>query len=162
MVKFISLSLLFIAPSALGLMMARSSKKEYEEFLGLIELLKYIKNELIYFKTKQTDILSKFQNPALERCGFIDLLRRKKQDPLKDAFSGKPPLSVSQRVLTVMQDFSNSFGTIPYDLQIIKCDETVFLLDSMKNDIKTTAEKNVNLYKTVGFSIGAALLIMFI
>ena len=108
--------------------------------------------------TPVNDILTNYTSPALEDCGFAEIMRK---SGLRCALeSGKLYLDGAE--IKLLSDFSESLGIGYKDEEIRLCDYYIEKLTSASLKEKEKMEKNRNMYKYIPVLCALSLILTVI
>lgn len=133
---------------------------------GLISLVEYVKYEISCRMSAQEDIFARFENAALEKCGFLPLLRSCRVEDEKSAlFSALEKhgnLTSFSEILRVISDFAETLGTLPRAAQEESCDVCARRLGELYAAEKQKAVGQIKLCRSMGVLVGFTAVLLFL
>ncbi len=154
MIKYIGIILTSGAISMCGAFASCKIKSTSYQRKGLIELLYAIKSGIEYGGTALEEIYSHFENTALEKCGFIGILRQGQSNALENALNCTG-LLLSDSDKALFFEFAKKCGKGFYagnEKQL--CSRYIALCELL--DKKCSADENTKcmLYRRLGILCG--------
>ena len=135
--------LLLLASSIVSMMLSRVGKRRLLSLQEVINLLKYIRNNISSFKTPLDGIFNNYRSDLFDSVGFSDAM---KSEGLCAAFS-RSYLDIPSEVETHLIEFSCSLGTGYADDEIKRCDYYVSVIQEIAEKERTRVEKSRELYR---------------
>ena len=166
--KLMGAILCFFASVSIGLSAGRNERERTAQCEAFLELFVYIQNQVGYFLAPTKLMYKNFHHEVLKKTGFLDALSSHEEDEVYfDAWNdalvctrGKLNLSDSQ--YEIVKAFGGCIGKSNEELQLKHLE---YYTKAMRNEVekqKTEMKKNIKLYRTLGFSVGAAIVILVI
>lgn len=149
-IKLFGGALIMLSALLVGREYSKFVDKRIDEMSGFLSLIEHARGEISSYLAFGGGLFARFENEALEKCGFLPLLREGCE--ACDAFdrsSASLSLSASQR--KDLRDFFSRFGSEYAEAEIEK---TTAFLEKFKKDLERERE---NLTKSL--SIARALLL---
>ena len=162
--KPLGLLLIFLSASAAGFVRANGYRETEKEIGSFIKLMYFIKHEISFYLTPQSEIYGKFSDAPLERNGFLPMLRRFSSDgteaPLLRAISECDTLKCGDEVMNAIKDFAQTLGTLSAEEQCERCDITVNVLNEIYKSKREEATEKSRLCRSVGCMAGLGLVLL--
>ena len=164
--KWIGACLCFLTSVSLGWMAGKKERKRTEECEAFLELFIYIQNQVGYFLAPTKLMYKNFHHAILEKTGFLEALCAHEADEvyfdvwesaLEDA---RKNLNLTEGQIEIVRSFGACIGKSNEALQMKHLEYYTKALQTETEKQKRQMQKNIKLYRTLGFSIGAALLIV--
>lgn len=166
LLRYTGLLLLFIVPCAIGINAGRGISIGEKQSDGFLEMMEYIKDKIKYFKVPAKEIYRNFENDALEKAGFLESLRKHENDEIyldvwKTAFlECRENLMLSDKEATAILEFGNCIGNRGGQLLEDSFDYYINELRLIIEEKKRENSKNIRMYRVIGITAGAALVLM--
>jgi len=163
---YVGLALLFTAPVITGLYLAHTALGCIRELEGYVSLIRFIDSEITGRMAKQEEIFKSFKCPYLEKCGFLKALRSSPIDEssaLNHAlrrFEGKS--LVPSEVYRALYQVGDILGKTSVSHLSEVCTLCLGRLTSILEPLREETAKKARVYRVLGFSAGAAAVILFI
>ena len=148
-------------------MMGQRMNENLNRLEGIIRLLEHIKYEIGELMTPQNEIFIRFGNEALEKCGFLEILKKCRADGegslLEKALDvyGKPFLD-DQRCDMMLRDFASSLGKLSREAQVERCTAYITRFGEIYAAKNGKTAGDVKLCRSMGILIGAASVIILL
>ena len=168
MLKWIGAILCFLTSLSLGWMAGKNERKRTEECEAFLELFIYIQNQVGYFLAPTKLMYKNFHHEVLRKTGFLDALCAHESDEVyfdvwENALeSPRKNLNLSDDQFEIVRSFGACIGKSNEELQIKHLEYYTKALRKETEKQKMQMQKNIKLYRTLGFSVGAAILILVI
>ena len=166
--KWIGAFLCFLTSVSIGWMAGSKERKRTEECEAFLELFIYIQNQVGYFLAPTKLMYKNFHNAVLEKTGFLEALCAHEADEVYfDVWSNalehsRENLSLSDDQIEIVRSFGTCIGKSNEELQMKHLEYYTKALRKETEKQKMLMQKNIKLYRTLGFSVGAAILILVI
>lgn len=166
--KWIGGVLCFAISLSLGWMAGRSERERTEQCEAFLELFIYIQNQVGYFLAPTKLMYKNFRHEILEKTGFPAALCAHEEDEvyfdaweraLRDCRDG---LKLSEEQYEIVRSFGACIGKSNEELQLKHLEYYTKAMRAETEKQKKQMQKNIKLYRTLGFSAGAAILILLI
>ncbi len=136
----------------------KEARKSGEEE-GFLRLLRFLRAEIASFGTPTGEILLRFSDEALLRCGFLPLARSM-------GFSGalsacRDSLSVSRETYTLLERFGGELGKRYLPEELRRLDHYIAALEERREATRREAPKRARLCRTLLFC-AAGMVIIFL
>lgn len=164
--KWIGALLLFFASASFGMAAGHRERARTEECFAFLTLFSYIQNQIGYFFAPTKMIYRNIENEVLERVGFLPaLLARENDDVYCDAWQEalsvcRDRLHLTENQFEIVKSFGACIGKSNEELQLKNLsyyrDALALEADRQKEEMR----KNVKIYRTLGFALGAAAVIL--
>ncbi len=162
------IEILKFSGSVFVILLALMFSKEYETFLssrisvliGFSELLKHIRTRVDCFQEPISDLMSGFENEALERSGY---LKAATVGDISNAyFEREGELSLSADAKKILFGFFKDFGEDYRDGTLRLTDEAIASLDALQKKESMAAESSLKVCRTlaVALALGAVILLI--
>lgn len=166
--KWIGAFLCFFTSVAIGCMAGKNEKMRTEQCEAFLEFFVYIQNQVGYFLAPTKLMYKNFHNVVLEKTGFLDTLCAHENDDVyfnvwERALSDcKESLKLSETQYGIVHAFGSCIGKSNEELQLKNLEYYTKAMRTETEKQKKQMQKNIKLYRTLGFSAGAAILILVI
>ena len=166
--KWIGAFLCFLTSLSIGWMAGKNERKRTEECEAFLELFVYIQNQVGYFLAPTKLMYKNFHHDVLKKTGFLDALCAHESDEVYfDAWEtalreSRGNLQLSEAQFEMVRSFGACIGKSNEELQLKHLEYHTKAFRAETERQKKQMEKNIKLYRTLGFSAGAAILILVI
>ena len=166
--KWIGASICFFISVAIGCMAGKNEKLRTEQCEAFLEFFVYIQNQVGYFLAPTKLIYKNFRNDTLQRSGFLDALCAHEGDDVyfnvweRALADCKERLKLSEVQYEIVRAFGSCIGKSNEELQLRHLEYYAKAMRAETERQKKQMQKNIKLYRTLGFSAGAAILILVI
>ncbi len=160
MLKFTGLLLIFCCFAMGGNALALAERERIARGDGLILLIRSIRQGAAYFRQPLGEIYADFSCPALEKNGFLALLREKGM--AEAFFSCKADFGYDDFTQNRLSEFVSTLGRLPLEEQLIACDQILLLLEEKAAEGKAGYPKKNKLYRTLGMALGIGAVILLV
>ena len=166
--KWIGAFLCFLTSLSIGWMAGKNERKRTEECEAFLELFIYIQNQVSYFSAPTKWIYQNFHNGVLKKTGFLDALCAHESDEVYfdvwDAAlkESRENLKLSEEQFEMVRAFGACVGKSNEELQLKQLEYHTKAFRKETEKQKLQMQKNIKLYRTLGFSAGASILILVI
>lgn len=166
--KWIGAFLCFLTSLAVGRTAGKNEKLRTAQCEAFVAFFVYIQNQVSYFSAPTKLMYKNFRNEALRRTGFLDALCAHEDDDVyfnvweRALDACKDNLLLTEAQYGIVRSFGSCVGKTNEQLQLKHLE---YYTDAMRTETekqKTQMQKNIKLYRTLGFSAGAAILILVI
>lgn len=163
MIKLFGIALIFTASCTFGIIASARIKRIIRHRNAILELLKFIRINILHGETPLCEIFSSFKNKELEECGFCDLLRQKENDSLCYALENCNELKISESERDRLLMFASRLGKTCFaETEITLCDKYISLLgDEFKNK-NTISEQRATLFVKLSPLCGLFLAVLLL
>ncbi|WP_251859483.1 stage III sporulation protein SpoIIIAB [Clostridium sp. Marseille-Q2269] len=172
MFKILGSLFVFVGSLYWGISTANKFKYRRDELLELERCVNELKNEITYTYTSIPDILMNISLKSKKPISVLfkkisDMLYENQVNSIYEAFQKvfsqeKENLSLQQQDINIILDLSKNLGQWDPKGHENMIDLTLFNLKKQSNRAEEIMIKNMKMYKYLGFSIGAVLVIIFI
>lgn len=160
--------LLFLASLFVGIQAGKNERRRTAECEAFLSLFRHVKNQVGYFLAPTKQIYRSFDSGILAECGFLGALVAHEGDEVYynawqealDACRGALHLSEGQ--MKVVEAFGACIGKSNEELQMKNFDYYIGEMTAITEGQKAEMQKNIKLYRTLGFAVGAAIAILVI
>ena len=166
--KWMGAFLCFLTSVFIGWTAGKNERKRTEECEAFSELFVYIQNQVSYFSAPTKLIYKNFHHGVLKKTGFLDALRAHESDEVYfDVWENalkecRGNLKLSEEQFEMVRSFGTCIGKSNEELQLRQLEYHIKAFRKETEKQKTQMQKNIKLYRTLGFSAGAAILILVI
>ena len=166
--KWIGACLCFLTSLGIGWTAGRNERKRTEECEAFLELFVYIQNQVGYFLAPTKLMYQNFHHAVLEKTGFLNALCAHEADEVyfdvwENALkASRQNMNLSEEQLEIVRAFGSCIGKSNEELQLKHLEYYTKALQKETEKQKMQMQKNIKLYRTLGFSAGAAILILVI
>jgi stage III sporulation protein AB len=166
--KWIGAVLCFCTSVALGWMAGKNEKVRTAQCEAFLEFFVYIQNQVGYFLAPTKLMYKNFHHDVLKKNGFLDALCARESDEIYfDAWGtalkeSRRNLQLSEAQFEMVRSFGACIGKSNEELQLKHLEYHIKTFRSETERQKKQMQKNVKLYRTLGFSAGAGILILVI
>lgn len=160
--------LCFLASVGMGIMAGKNEEERTAQCEAFLSLFVYIQNQVSYFLAPTKLMYKNFQNAVLEKTGFLRALTEHETDEVyfdvwEDALSAsKPNLRLTEAQYEIVRSFGSCIGKSNEDLQMKHLEYYTKAMRTEAEKQKAEMKKNIKMYRTMGFAIGAAIFIVVI
>ena len=158
--------LCFAASLSLGLAAGKKERARTEECEAFLEIFAYIQNQIGYFFAPTKLIYKNIQSDVLKRIGFLDALSSHEYDEVYfDVWSSalescKDKMHLTDTQFEIVEAFGSCIGKSNENLQLKSMEYYAKALTVETEKQKADMKKNIKVYRTLGFAVGAAMLIL--
>lgn len=166
--KIIGAGLLFLACALAGIWLGEQKKIGVAECEAFLALLRHARSRIDGFDAPTKQIWREFENETLEKNGFLAALRSaENEDVYFDAFSRafektERSLHISSETKKIIRSFGGAVGKSFSEDQLAMIDVCISGMSDVFEKSKSEARRDMKLYITLGFSLGAVIFIMII
>ncbi len=166
--KFIGALLCFTVSVCVGMMAGRSEKQRTAQCEAFLEFFIYIQNQVSYFLAPTKWMYKNFHNEILQKTGFPDALTAHESDEVyfdvwEDALQQcRSDLKLSEEQYEIVRAFGSCIGKSNEELQLKRLEYYTKAMRTETEKQKAQMQKNIKTYRTLGFAIGAAIVILVI
>lgn len=160
--------LLFLTSFLAGIQAGKNERRRTAECEAFLALFRHVKNQVGYFLAPTKQIYRSFENEILSDCGFLGALAAHEGDEVYyDAWqsalgSCRGSLHLSEGQMKVVEAFGACIGKSNEALQMKNLDYYIGEMTVITERQKTEMQKNIKLYRTLGFAVGAAIAILVV
>ena len=166
--KWVGGFLCFLTSVGVGFLAGRNEEERTEQCEAFLALFVHIQNQVSYFLAPTKLMYKNFKNTVLERTGFLRALAEHETDEVyfdvwEDALAAsKPNLRLTEAQYEIVRAFGSCIGKSNEDLQIKHLEYYAKAMRTECEKQKSEMKKNIKMYRTMGFAIGAAIFIVVI
>jgi stage III sporulation protein AB len=156
----------FLVSVSLGVMAGKVERERTAECEAFLELFSYVQNQVGYFFAPTKLIYKNIQNDVLGRIGFLEALVSHENDEVyfdvwtEALASCKSRMHLTETQYDIIQSFGACVGKSNEELQLKSMEYYARALTTETEKQKTTMMKNIKVYRTLGFAVGAAAVIL--
>ena len=164
--KWIGAVLCFCASVAIGWMAGKNEKERTSQCEAFVDFFVYIQNQVGYFLAPTKLMYKNFRHDVLQKTGFLEALSAHEEDEVYfDVWESalldcKENLNLSEAQYEIVRAFGSCIGKSNEELQMKHLEYYTKEMRTETEKQRTQMQKNIKLYRTLGFSAGAAVLIL--
>ncbi len=166
--KFFGAVLCFLTSVGIGFLAGKNERERTAQCEAFLELFTYIQNQVSYFLAPTKLMYKNFENETLAKTGFLKALAEHEDDEVyfdvweRTLASCKANLNLSAAQYEIVRAFGACIGKSNEKLQLNHLEYYRKAMAAETEKQKSEMKKNIKLYRTLGFSIGAAIMILAI
>lgn len=166
--KWIGAVLCFCVSVAVGWMAGKNEKERTAQCEAFLEFFIYIQNQVSYFLAPTKLMYKNFRHEALQKTGFPEALCAHEEDEVyfdvwaRALSECKDRLNLSEEQYEIVRAFGACIGKSNEELQRKHLEYYTNEMRAQTEKQRAQMQKNIKLYRTLGFSAGAAVLILVI
>ena len=166
--KWIGAGICFLISVAIGFSAGKNEKARTRQCEAFVDFFVYIHNQVSYFLAPTKLMYKNFQNEVLEKTGFLEALCAHEKDEVYfDAWAHalsdcRERLNLSEAQYEIVRAFGSCVGKTNEELQLKHLEYYTKAMRAETEKQKLQMKKNIKLYRTLGFSVGASILILVI
>ena len=166
--KWIGAVLCFCASVAVGWMAGKNEKVRTAQCEAFLEFFVYIQNQVGYFLAPTKLMYKSFHSETLQKTGFLEALCAHEKDEVyfdvweRALCECKENLNLSESQYETVRSFGACIGKSNEELQMKHLEYYTREMRKETEKQRAQMQKNIKLYRTLGFSAGAAVLILVI
>lgn len=170
--KFIGCLLVLIGCTLIGFFMGENLKKRFVQLKEIEQALYQLQGEIIYSHSALPEIFTNVSIKANKPISqlFKDvakLLQENKVNSVYEAFKesfniNKVFLNINESDIGILMDLSKSLGESDIEGQKNIINLTIKSIRSQLDEAEKSIKNNIKMYRYLGFSLGAILVIMII
>lgn len=164
--KLVGAALCFLTSFLIGIFAGKRERERTAQCEAFLELFEYVKNQVGFFLAPTKLIYKNFENPVLARTGFLAALSAHEQDEVYFDVWGRAldecrgNLHLNRAQYEIVRAFGACIGKSNEQLQLNSFDYYIKAMTAETAKQKEEMKKNVKLYRTLGFTVGAAIAIL--
>ncbi|MBQ8419581.1 MAG: stage III sporulation protein AB [Clostridia bacterium] len=158
----------FLVSLSWGISAGKTERARTAECEAFLELFAYIQNQIGYFFAPTKLIYKHIENDVLSRVGFLQALATHETDEVYfDVWTSalnacKGNLHLTEAQLAIVQGFGACIGKSNEELQLKTMAYYTRALAAETEKQKSEMKKNIKVYRTLGFAVGAATVILVV
>ena len=166
--KWIGAVLCFCVSVTLGWMAGKNEKVRTAQCEAFLEFFVYIQNQVGYFLAPTKLMYKNFHNGVLEKTGFPEALCAHEEDEVyfdvweRALHDCKEHMNLSEKQFEIVRAFGSCIGKSNEQLQLKYLEYYTKEMRAETEKQRAQMQKNIKLYRTLGFAAGAAILILVI
>ena len=166
--KYFGAAIIFLCACAFGVYAGNEEKERLKECEAFLSLFEYVKGQIEFFLTPTKLIYRGFDDPVLEKTGFLAELRAHENDDIyfdawERAFAETSDnFALSKKEKSIIAEFGAGIGKTDEKTQMKHFDYCIAQLREQIKTLSSVTEKNVKIYRILGFTVGAVAAIMII
>ncbi len=166
--KLLGAVVCFMVSFAWGISAGRTERARTAECMAFLELFTYIQNQIGYFFAPTKLIYKNIENEVLSRVGFLQALMAHENDEVYfDVWASaldacKEKLHLTEAQFDIVQGFGSCIGKSNEDLQLKSMEYYTKAMTAETEKQKTEMKKNIKVYRTLGFAVGAVAVILVV
>lgn len=166
-IKYIMLLFLFSLASILGITLSKKYTYRLQELCDMQNALNILKNKIKFTYEPLNEIFEYISNNSTKNISNIFNSAKEKMQDISASKAWEESVEESNNNLkdedkAVIKMLSKLLGTTDIDGQISQIEITENFLKNQIKDAEIQKQKNEKLYKKLGFTIGAVIVIMLI
>lgn len=163
--RLLGYAVIFLCPAVVGIFIGKRTEETVQRLEGVILLIEHIKYEIGERMTPQNELFVRFGNSALERCGFLETLKKCRSDGEKSALANALEMYGDlffddKRCNMMLSDFAESLGKLPCGVQMARCESYLERFGSIYAEKSVKAQSDIKLCRSMGILCGAAAVLM--
>lgn len=168
MVKLVGAALCFLTSFLIGIFAGKKERERTAQCEAFLELFEYVKNQVGFFLAPTKLIYKSFENKVLADTGFLAALSSHENDEVYfDAWQAalhecRGNIMLNQAQFEIVKAFGACIGKSNEQLQMKNFDYYIKAMTAETEKQKAEMNKNIKLYRTIGFTVGAAIAILVI
>ena len=168
MIKLIGAVLCFLTSFFIGISAGKNERERTAQCEAFLELFEYVKNQVGFFLAPTKRIYQTFENEVLAQTGFLAALTSHENDEVYfDAWQSaleecRGALKLSKSQFEIVKAFGACIGKSNEQLQMKNFDYYIGAMTDAVAKQKNEMQKNIKLYRTIGFTVGAAIALLVI
>ena len=166
--KWLGAAVCFLVSVVIGWKAGKKEQERTAECEAFLSLFDHIQNQVGYFAAPTKQIYRNLENEVLARVGFLEALSAHEHDEVyfdvwASALSAcEDRLHLSECQLDIVRSFGACIGKSNEELQLKKMAYYARELASETEKQRSEMKKNIKVYRTLGFAIGAATVLLAI
>jgi len=158
--KFFGAAVLLAASFFLGASMIRDERGKIDEACSILDLIKYIKDNIEHFVKPLPDIFASYNNSVLEKNGFLTSVRENgihlTAEKIEDYFH------TDSELLSIFGDFCRSIGGGYKDDEVRLCSYTANQIEKRIEKMRDDYSSRSKLYRTIPplFALSVVLILV--
>ena len=168
MIKMVGAALCFLTSFLIGIFAGKKERERTAQCEAFLELFEYVKNQVGFFLAPTKRIYQSFENDVLAQTGFLAALSSHENDEVYfDAWQAaleecRLEIKLSKSQYEIVKAFGACVGKSNEQLQLKNFDYYIKAMTAETEKQKDEMQKNIKLYRTIGFTVGAAIAILVI
>ncbi len=156
----------FAVSLAYGISAGKRERARTAECQAFLSLFSHIQNQIGYFYAPTKEIYQGLQNDVLARVGFLEALVSHEDDAVyfdvwRTALAHcRPRLHLSKTQFDIVEAFGSCIGKSNGELQLRHLEYYRKELSAETEKQVAQMKKNIKVYRTLGFAVGAAAVIL--
>lgn len=147
--------------------MSAKMKNQLKCLDGTIQLIRHAKYRICHQMCPQNEVFKDFENEALEKCGFLDILKNShvvnEKSVLSCALESYGSLfDTLPECHKLIKDFADTLGSVSSQVQEEKCDFYISCLNEIYTKQSKVASDNSKLYRSMGLLVGITVAILLL
>jgi len=165
--RALGLFLLALIPALTGFFRGERLRREERTLEAVLSFLRHIRFQIEVFSREQEKIFTSFENPLLEKSGFLPRLRELTEKDPCGALKYALAESLSEWKMGINEekgllDFAESFGSISRERQLEECDRAISLISEAVGARKKDLPAQIKLARMIGAAAGLGMLILLL
>ncbi|MBQ9747764.1 MAG: stage III sporulation protein AB [Clostridia bacterium] len=158
--------LCFFVSTCLGLSAGGRERARTEECVAFLSLFSHVQNQISYFSAPTKVIYRGIENGTLARIGFLDALCAHENDDIYfDVWSSaldscEDKLHLTAEQMATVRAFGSCIGKTNGELQLRQMEYYANTMATETERQRSEMQKNIKVYRTLGFAAGAAMLLL--
>jgi len=143
--KLIGAAMVMLSSVMFGRMKIAEERGKNAMLTGMTELVRGIRDHISHFRRPLGEIYDSLSIPALESCGFMEILRK---DSIEHAWESISPMMPKESA-AVMEEFVRRLGSGYREDELELCAYTIRRLESMGEAMSAELKKREKLYRNL-------------
>lgn len=160
MIRLLGGALIAVSAAAFGFSFSLSLKEEYRTFEALLRLGRQLRERIACFRQPLSEIYAEYDDPILERCGFLAEVR--KVGFLPALHKKETALGVRRELLLLLYDFGQGLGERFAEEQLRHCDRCLSRMEEALLSLEKELPVRTRLIKTLTVTSAAMVLILLL
>ena len=166
--KWVGAVICFCVSVACGWTAGKNEKVRTAQCEAFLEFFVYIQNQVGYFLAPTKLMYKNFHSEVLQKTGFLDALCAHEGDEVyfdvweRALLECKERMNLSDGQFETVRAFGSCIGKSNEELQLKKLEYYAEEMQRETEKQRAQTQKNVKLYRTLGFAAGASILILVI
>lgn len=160
MIKYVGILLVFFSCTYTGYLTYLSRYRRLKRIMGMLSLIKFIKQRAEFFSDPLCDIYASFQNEELSKSGYLNTLV---QNDFLYAFNEhSKDFGFSEQTDAFIVSFAQTLGKLPLKEQISSCEYLIGIISDEEKNSQVSLEKEKKLFCGIGVLAGCAAVILLV
>ncbi|MBQ9510893.1 MAG: stage III sporulation protein AB [Clostridia bacterium] len=166
--KYLGAVIIFLCACTFGIYAGKEEKQRLKECEAFLTLFEYVKNRIGYFLTPTKLIYRGFSDDVLEKTGFLAELRSHENDDIyfdawESAFGKcENRFCMNEKEKRIVREFGSAIGKTDGATQMNSFNYCIEQMRQEINALASAIEKNVKIYRILGFTVGAVAAIIIL
>lgn len=159
--KYIGIILILLASVLFGRLYSESLREKSRELSEFIRFLRFMRERVECYLESAEDVAGSFSSAVLEKCGFLDELKRSGRiDMAYRACEGK--LSINSEDKEIIREFFSHSGKGYLEREIMLTDGAISALENSLGKYKENSGKRGKSVGAISLAVGLGLAVLLI